>query len=47
MVFSFLSFPCKHLLLQQLFIGGAHVEQWSVFEEKLLENKNRTISDTS
>ena len=32
---------CKNLLLQQLFIGSAHVEQCSKF---VLESTNRTIS---
>ena len=45
MVFSFLSYPCKNLLLQMLFIGRDHVEQCTMFIQELLENKNRATSD--
>ena len=45
MFFSIPRSPCKNLLLQQLFIGSAHVEQCSNFVLELLENKNRITSD--
>ena len=46
LAFKALKFPMQNLLLQQLFIGGAHVEQCSMFvQELLLQNKNRATSD--
>ena len=45
MIFSLWSPPCKNLLLQQFFIGSAHVEQYWKFVREMLGNKNQTTSD--